>query len=439
MAGRRIESRLRRVNFRWLLVLFFGVSHLSAATGDYPIKPIKVVVPFGPGGGSDTFVRIIQSGIKANDLMTRPFMVINVPGAGGTIGSRRVKNSFADGYTLLNLHDGILSAKHSGQTLYGPEAFTPIAATGRAMTMICVAGGSPFQTLREVMEAAKAKPGKVTFGANFGATSHFAGLRLEHMFAGSEFTFIPAGGGAKRFAAMKGDHLDVSTFTVAEFVGFREGGLRAVAILSEERHPAFPKVMTAKEQGIDVVWDAVQYWWAPKGTPADRVAYFARVLQSAMETKEVRAKFEELYFEPLFASGPALDDLIAEREARVAELSIRKPIELPNFPLATGVVLVLLGIVAGAREWRKADSVSRLAAGEIKPIGIGLGLLLLYAAALQSRMVPFWVVTLLFNCGLGWFLMRGGRQRPAALVTTALVVAVGCQLIFTRWLIVDLP
>ena len=420
-------------------MLLIAVVPLRAATGDYPVKPIKVVVPFAPGGGSDTFVRIIQSGIKANGLMVKPFTVINVPGAGGTIGSRRVKNAFADGYTFLNLHDGILSAKHSGQALYGPEAFTPIAATSRAMTMICVAGGSPFKTLREVMEAAKAKQGEVTFGANFGATSHFAGLRLEHMFPGAEFNFVPAGGGAKRFAAMKGDHLDVSTFTVAEFVGFREGGLRAVAILSEERHPAFPDVMTAKEQGIDVVWDAVQYWWAPKGTPPDRVAYFARVLEAAMKTPEVQAKFEELYFEPLFASGPDLAELIAEREARVEELSIRKPIDLPNFPTAIGIVLAVLGLSVVVQHFRAAEKPSHLGAEDLKRTASGLLVLLVYAAVLASRAVPFWAATLLFVVGLGWLLMRGGRPRIAALAMTGLVVAVGCQQVFTRWLIVDLP
>lgn len=411
----------------------------SVATTEYPVKPIKVVVPFAPGGGSDTFVRIIQTGVKANELMEQPFTVINVPGAGGTIGSRRVKNAFPDGYTFLNLHDGIMSAKHSGQALYGPEAFKPIAATGLAGTMICVAGGSPYQSLREVMEAAKKEPGKVSFGANFGATSHFAGLRLAHMFPGAEFNFIPAGGGAKRFAAMKGDHLDVSTFTVAEYVGFREGGLRAVAILSEERHPAFPEVMTAKEQGIDVIWDQVQYWWAPKSTPDACVAYFAGILKSALETPEVKKRFEELYFEPLFASGQELQDLIAEREARVADLSIRKPIELPNFPRAVTIVLICLGLGAVWRQLRAGEKLPALSKGEWRAVLIGLGCLVGYALLLGSGLAPFWLVTVLFANVLGWILMREGRKRLAALVVTSLVVAIGCQLVFTKWLVVDLP
>lgn len=439
MAECAIAFTLRCVNYRGLIVLLFCVLPLGAAPAEYPIKPIKVVVPFAPGGGSDTFVRIIQEGILANDLMAKPFIVINVPGAGGTIGSRRVKNAFADGYTLLNLHDGILSAKHSGQALYGPEAFEPIAATGRAMTVICVASESPYQTLREVMEGAKAKPGELSFGANLGAPSHFAGLRLEHMFPGAEFTFVPAGGGAKRFAAMKGNHLDVSMFSVAEFVGFREGGLRAVAILSEEPHPAFPTVMTAKEQGIDVVWDVLQYWWAPKGTPKDRVAYFAEVLKAALETPEVKGRFEQLYFEPLFASGEDLAELLEEREALVAELSIRKPIKLPNFPAAIGVLLVILGLAAVGQQLRACETAPRLTGGEWRTIAVGLGILLLYAALLASRAIPFWIATLLFSTGLGCFLMRGGKQRIVALVTVSLIVGCGCQFVFTHWLIVDLP
>ena len=434
----KLSLHTPRVFFR-IACLFCVASQLLAAKTEYPVKPIKVVVPFAPGGGSDTFVRIIQTGVKANGLMEQPFTVINVPGAGGTIGSRRVKNAFADGYTFLNLHDGIMSAKHSGQALYGPEAFRPVAATGRAGTMICVAGGSPYQTLREVMEAAKKEPKKVSFGANFGATSHFAGLRLEHMFPGAEFNFIPAGGGAKRFARMKGDKLDVSTFTVAEYIGFREGGLRAVAILAEERHPAFPDVMTAKEQGINVIWDSVQYWWAPKNTPDEAVDYFAKVLAGALKTPEVTKRFEELYFEPLFASGEALDKLIAEREARVADLSIRKPIELPDFPRAVTIVLVCLGLGALWQQLRSGEKISTLSGADWKSVAIGLGCLIAYAILLGSGMAPFWLATVVFAIGLGWFLMSTGRKHWAALVVTSLVVAIGCQLVFTKWLVVDLP
>ena len=120
---------------------------VKADSAAFPRKPIKVVVPFPAGGGSDTFTRIMQTAIRDADLLPQPLVVINVPGAGGTIGSRRVRDAQADGYTILNLHEGILSSKYSGLVTYGPEAFRPIAATGQSGLVICVRDDSPYRTL----------------------------------------------------------------------------------------------------------------------------------------------------------------------------------------------------------------------------------------------------------------------------------------------------
>ena len=103
----------------------------SSGAGEFPRKPIKVVVPFGPGGDSDTFARIMQKTIRDHELLPEPLVILNVPGAGGTIGSRRVRDAAPDGYTILNLHEGIFTSKYAGRVSYGPEAFRPIAATCR--------------------------------------------------------------------------------------------------------------------------------------------------------------------------------------------------------------------------------------------------------------------------------------------------------------------
>lgn len=413
---------------------------LSLQAGTFPSKPIRVVVPFAPGGGSDTFVRILQTGIRQAGLMEDPFVVLNVPGAGGTIGSRRVKQAHPDGYTLLNLHDGIFSAKYSGQALYGAEAFVPVAATARAHILICVGAESPYQSLTEVLEAARENPGKVLFGANFGATSHFAGLRLEHQVEGAKFAFVPAGGGAKRFAAMKGGHLDVSTFTIAEYLGFRDGGLRAVAILSDERHPQFAEIPTAREQGLDVVWDQVQFWWAPLGTPPDRVAYFADVLAAAMKDPWVTSRLQELHYETLFASGEELSLMIQEGDDRMRELSLRQEIQLPNVPGMLGALLLFLVVLDGVQRRGKFEVVDISSSGQWGGLLLGLALLGLYALLLGSRFVPYWMATLLFLIVLGaGLLRRTGRMAWGTLIITSVVLSLGCDWVFRYGLGVDLP
>ena len=106
--------------------------------GSYPAKPIKLVVPFGPGGGSDTFGRIIKLGIDEAGLLPQPFVIINRPGGSATIGSRYVRDAKPDGYTLLLLHDAIITAKYSGKVKYGPEAFEPVASTGEIGMVVVV-------------------------------------------------------------------------------------------------------------------------------------------------------------------------------------------------------------------------------------------------------------------------------------------------------------
>ena len=129
--------RASEVLFPIFRVLFvFGIGTLggkvfSEEQSSYPSRPVKVVVPFAAGGGSDVLARILLSGVERSAVSREPLVVLNVGGAGGTIGSRRVKNAEPDGYEILALHDGVFTARQFGKVGYGYEAFTPIAATGR--------------------------------------------------------------------------------------------------------------------------------------------------------------------------------------------------------------------------------------------------------------------------------------------------------------------
>ena len=152
----------------------------SSTARNYPQRPVKVVVPFGSAGGSDIFARLLQSAADKQDLLPVPLVIVNVPGAGGTIGSRRVKNARPDGYTVLLLHDAILTAKYYGTASYGPEAFEPVAGTGDVGLVIVVPedSDSNYQSLDGLMKAVVENPDEVRFSANLGAPVHFTGLML---------------------------------------------------------------------------------------------------------------------------------------------------------------------------------------------------------------------------------------------------------------------
>ena len=131
-----------------LLVIFLGLAGiLTGAESAFPDKPIRVIVPFSAGGGSDTFVRLIQKAVEEEALLPQPLVVINVPGAGGTIGSRKLKVEEPDGYTIMCLHEAILTAKYAGNADYGPEAFEAIAGTGEIGILLAAAEDSPYENL----------------------------------------------------------------------------------------------------------------------------------------------------------------------------------------------------------------------------------------------------------------------------------------------------
>jgi putative tricarboxylic transport membrane protein len=444
----------QRLWFGFLAALIFTIPVRAA---DYPSKPVKIVVPFAPGGGSDTFVRIVQAVVQNDGLLEKRLVVINRPGAGGTIGSQFAKDAEPDGYTILNLHDGILSARHAGQTEYGPEAFEAVAATGRTGSMVCVKAGSRWTSLPQLLEAARDQPNTITFAANLGALSHFAGLKLESAFAGAGFRYVPTGGGAKRFGDLIGEHVDVSVFAVAEYAQFKDGGLQAIAYLDEERHPAFPDVRTAREDDIDVVWDLIQYWWAPKGTPQHCVDRIVKMLRDAMESADMRQRLAELMIEPLFLSGQPLQRELLKREVMISQVGTGDPIELPNTPLFVIVVTVLLGLFASRRPQiplprspSEIDLSSLAAPRQHAESGNHEGfiavrlrlttvaLLLLFCLLFSLRIAPYWLLSTSFVLVLGACLLTHNCRNISALFAAAVVVGPGCYYLLTEVLVIDI-
>lgn len=414
-----------------LLILLAGCEPDEQAS--YPRKPLKVVVPFGAGGGSDTFVRILQNAIEEEELLPQPVVVVNVPGAGGTVGSRRVRDAASDGHTILCLHEGIFTSKYAGRALYGPEAFQPIAATGQSHLVVCVREDAPFASLTAVLDAASAEPESLLFGMAEGTPTHFAGRRLEASRKGAGFRFVPSGGGAQRFNDLIGGHIDVTPFSLAEYEKYRAGGVRAIAFLAERRHPELADLPTASEQGIPVTMRHVQYWWAPKGTNPEAVEYLAEVLRKAGETETVRKKFAGLRIDPFFLTGEDLEAHLAERETEFQDVALVEFEGLPPVvPIVIGLVVVL-GVIAFLRATKSEGNV------DWKSVGAICAVLVLYLIAMQVVALSFVIATMLIIPLLGMVVgARSGRVRMQ-LVGVGVAVALGCFFVFTRILVIDLP
>ena len=335
-------SKLRRMVFIPLAKLIFvKLVFFCSLQGNYPSKPITVIVPFAAGGGSDVFVRIFQNAIRKNDLCPQPIVIKNIAGAGGTIGSRTARNAKPDGHTILCLHDGIYTAEHYGNADWGPDDFEPIAATGRSGVVVAVEEDSPYSTLHELMEDARDRPYQLVYGTNLGAPNHYSALFLQNGKSGAKFRFTQTGGGAKRLAQLKGGHIDLTGFSIAEYQQFKDAGIKALASLGEQRESSFPNLTTALEQDIQATHDLVQFWWAPKDTPPDRIAYLQNMLSQAMGTKEIKESFENLHMDPVIQVGQDLLKTIADRSQKLEGITIEKPTALP--PLEW-IILGITGI-----------------------------------------------------------------------------------------------
>ena len=334
--------KVRRMVFIPLAkLIFIKLVFFCSLQGDYPSKPITVIVPFAAGGGSDVFVRIFQNAIRKNDLCPQPIVIKNIAGAGGTIGSRTARNAKPDGHTILCLHDGIYTAEHYGNADWGPDDFEPIAATGRSGVVVAVEEDSPYSTLHELMEDARGRPYQLVYGTNLGAPNHYSALFLQNGKSGAKFRFTQTGGGAKRLAQLKGGHIDLTGFSIAEYQQFKDAGIKALASLGEQRESSFPNLTTALEQDVQATHDLVQFWWAPKDTPPDRIAYLQNMLSQAMGTKEIKESFENLHMDPVIQVGQDLLVTITDRSQKLEGITIEKPTALP--PLEW-IILGITGI-----------------------------------------------------------------------------------------------
>ncbi|MBH53128.1 MAG: hypothetical protein CMI18_02140 [Opitutaceae bacterium] len=428
-----------------VFVCFFVVQYFlggSGNTNEYPSKPIQVVVPFSPGGGTDTFARIIQKGIKDNNLMPQPLVIVNKPGGGTTIGSGYVKDARNDGYTLLCLHEAMITAFVTGQSPHGPEAFESIAATGEIIQILLVGNDSPFHTMDDFMAAANAQPDTIKVGVTLSMPTHFTGLMLEDVAPGVRFRYVSSGGGAARLSSLMGGHVDAAFFSVAEYIRFKANGLRPLATFGDGRHPGAPQVPFAKELGYEMSNSNLQYWWFPKDTDPSKIAYMRTVLEEAMQTDYVQTRLEELSILPQLIVGEELRRRIGDRMVSFAGMSLKQRVDLPNVAGWTvGAILVFgLGILQ-----------SRLRSPEIVPgisdapvLRFDLARICLLAAALYVLVMALgWLsfvwATLLFVPFCGLTLSGFSSTRILYALEISLLISFGVHFIFTKLFLVSLP
>jgi tripartite-type tricarboxylate transporter receptor subunit TctC len=301
-------------------VLCLALASFAAAPAlaDYPEKPIRLVIPFTAGGGSDALARTLQGVIEKNKLLPKPLVVVNVDAAGGAIAMRQVKDAQPDGYTFLQMHQGMFAFHATGRTDFGANAYEPVIQTTQSCVYLAVPTSSPHKTLKDLIEAGKKEPGKLKYADSVGGLTHFPMAVLQAK-TGARFGIVQSGGTSKRFASLKGGHTDMAMMSTG---WIKRGGdaLRSIAAFSTERLAGAPDMPTVKEAiGHEITSCITRRFWAPKGTPADRIEVFADAIEKAVGTPELAAFHEKSSQDIVVKRGDALVAAIAKDVAGYAE------------------------------------------------------------------------------------------------------------------------
>lgn len=300
----------------------------------YPARPIRLVVPFTPGGSSDILARAI--GQELARAWGQPVVIENVPGAGGSLGADRVAKAAPDGYTLLMGHTGTLAVN---PTLYpklpydAQRAFAPVAWVARVPNVLVVHASVPAKTLRELVALAKAKPGQLAYGSGGNGSAAHTTMEFLKLQAGMSLLHIPYRGTAPSVNdLLAGQVQALFTGAPALLPHIQGGRIRALAVSSPRRLPLLPDVPTVAESGVPGThgFEADQWYGlvAPAGTPADVVAKLNQEVNRSLAAADVRTRLAAEGAEPTPATPQAFGAMIAadtrrwERVIRAASISV---------------------------------------------------------------------------------------------------------------------
>jgi tripartite-type tricarboxylate transporter receptor subunit TctC len=274
----------------------------AQAQATFPSKPVHLIVPYAPGGSADVLSRIVAQHLSQQ--WGQPVIVETKPGGGTIIGSSLVAKAPADGYTILFISNSfVINAKLRGDLPYdGIKAFVPVANMVNSPQVVAVNAASPYQTFKDWVAAAKARPGAVSIGTLGPATTqHIAAAMLQRA-TGTELIYTAFTGGAPAVNAALGGHIDTVLANLSELSAQIEAGkLRALAVTTRERLDTLRQVPTVAELGYPG-YEAVAWFGfaAPVGTPQAVVNKFAEGLRAALADPAIRQRVITFGLQPAY-------------------------------------------------------------------------------------------------------------------------------------------
>lgn len=284
-------------------------------------KPIKIVVPFPPGGSNDIVGRAVAQQLTARTK--RSLLIDNRPGAGGVLGAEAVARAEPDGLTWLLISSTFTMSPAIVKLPFDPvRSFVPMALLGMGPSVIAVPQALPFQTIQGLVEYSKLNPGKINFGtAGVASFQHFA-LELLMQRSGAVFTTVHYKGGSPALVDLAAGHIQVSLGSLIQMQSFLKAGkIKLLAVAGPKRVDLIPSVPTLKESGIDM---EASNWWgllAPAGTPAAWVEFWHREINAVLGSADIKTRLANEGAQATPVGRAEFEKLLSEDTAKWAQLA----------------------------------------------------------------------------------------------------------------------
>lgn len=310
---------MSKLRHRILIGLTYMISGTAMAA--YPSAPIELIVPFPPGGSVDPIARALQEGLQS--ALSTSVVIINLPGAGGTIGTTKVAHSAPNGYVLGMPTVGPLATQpHMTRLSYNSDSFEYVCRTHVTPQVLAVPASSPYQTLAELVEDARKHPEKVSLASTgTGSVPHLAAVAFGQL-ADFEWMHIPTKGDTEALQLALGGEITGWVAGVQTFSRMSDR-LRALGILEEERSAFLPDVPTFAEQGFPLTSAGWGGLVAPKGTPPDAIETLSKACEEATRTPKFESVLQSLLVPQGYLPADAFKSFAMSEHERYGEL-IRK-------------------------------------------------------------------------------------------------------------------
>jgi tripartite-type tricarboxylate transporter receptor subunit TctC len=308
-----------------LTALVIGATAPPVFAQTYPSRPVEFVIPFAPGGPTDTAIRLIQPALSAN--LGAPVVLVNKAGGGGAIGMDAVAKARPDGYTLAATVRSTLTILPATQAdvSYKISDFAAIGTYALDSQIVMVKSGAPWKTLEELIEHVRKNPGKLTYGSAGQGTNSFFTMELLKLAYGLDLAHVPFAGSGPVKNAILGGHVQVGAAALSPLLSvIRSGDVTPLVTSATRRNPALPTVPTLAEKGQpDISLSTWAELWAPGKTPRPIVDRLAQALEKTMKDPAVVSAIEKAGLQ-VEHHDPAATLRLVERENEIVRTAARK-------------------------------------------------------------------------------------------------------------------